>query len=852
MNKRIKILLIAAGAAITLLLAAIVVVLTTVDPNDYKNELAQVVRERTGRELVFDGDIGFTFFPYIGLRVGPATLGNAVGFATSDMVRIERAEVSLRIAPLLSGKLVVGEVVLDGFTLHLARNSQGVGNWEDLATHKADASSQGSTEGPVAKQTAFDLAELSVQGVEITNASLVFEDQQKGTRMAVSELNLKLGRIQGGGSVPFELGFGLALEQPKLEIRPVLSGDVQWNPATSAVAVKKLQCSALGLHASGQLQAVIQGESPSFSGSLQLAKTSLRQLARKLGVELPQMSDPTALEEVAAEMELSGTSDSVDLSRLDLTLDGVGLSIQGNAFDFDDPSITIAAQVGNIDFGRYLPIPNEPKENVPLDTARDEAAQPSRPARPAWETARELLLGMTLDARLAVEDFMFKNADGAAHFHFSSGDGEGDFSGGLTLHTGSVRELARDLGVSLPTTRDADVLGAASLELAFRGTEDSAQLEHLAVRCDDSIFVAEGTINDFTAPSVRFAAQLDCLDVDRYLPPQTASESDVAAAPGAGQASQASSPAREPDLSALRSLDLDASLDVGELKVMDVRTEGIEVGVSAHNGVVNVSPLSLALYGGVFDGQGALDVNDEVASWTGKGVLKGLRPRALLQALLHKDVLRGTTCVDYDLSGAGLTSKSIMGSLCGSASFSIADGAVIGVDVGKMIRDGWNQINGMDLDGEESGDLDFSKISGSVELTNGRVVNKDLALVSPLVEVAGAGSADLSKNTADYAATVTVVGALDGIEGDILSAVQDVPLPVYVRGDLSQPDIGLDIKAMARALVAGVVEEGLSGLADALLGDGDADSYSDEAADEEAAEQEESGDEVIDLFKDLF
>jgi len=61
-----KILLKLLGAAIALVLIAILVILFVVDPNDYKEQIAGLVENVTGRTLTIEGDIKLTFYPWLG------------------------------------------------------------------------------------------------------------------------------------------------------------------------------------------------------------------------------------------------------------------------------------------------------------------------------------------------------------------------------------------------------------------------------------------------------------------------------------------------------------------------------------------------------------------------------------------------------------------------------------------------------------------------------------------------------------------------------------------------------------------------------------------------------------------
>jgi AsmA protein len=408
------------------------------------------------------------------------------------------------------------------------------------------------------------------------------------------------------------------------------------------------------------------------------------------------------------------------------------------------------------------------------------------------------------------------------------------------------------LGVALPETSDPSVLERFSAALQFDGTNDSLQMNSLVARLDDTSLSAQGVVSHFAAPRISLAARADAVDVDRYLPPrkEQGAESETERA---SDATQSARPAQEPDLGALRSLALDARLEVGGLKVRNVKAYDIRIDLNIHDGSLVVSPLSLALYGGQFEGRATLDANGPDAVWTGAGSLKGLDTRPLLHDLLGKDVLSGTAAVDCNLSGSGLTVGDVKKSVCGNVAFSLSDGSVIGVDVAKMIRDGLNQVTGEDADGGETGDFEYSRLSASATLKNGHLENDDLELDSPLVEASGAGWADLPGNTTDYKAMVTVVGSLDGLEGEILETVQGVPLPLHVNGVLDQPSVGLDKDAVGKLLVTAGVSTGLDILVDGLLGDGDSSLDEDAAYDsDEYVDQDNSGGDQESLLDVLF
>ena len=651
MGKAIKTLLIIAGVLLALFVAAAIILVATVDPNDYKGEIAQAVKDNTGRELTFEGDIGFNFFPWLGLRVGSMALGNAPGFEPAEMVRITKAQASIQIMPLFTGEVKIGMVVLDGLTANLAKNRKGVTNWDDLAKPAAPEEQNKAARLVDKKDSGGTQMEaLSVEGVEITNANILFDDQQAGKKTTINNLNLIVGEIGSGERFPFELSLDLKLDEPKIDTRPTLTGFGTLDQDAGTFDIDELKLTALNLELTGKLFARFK-DAISYSGELALAEMSVKQLMRELGME-------------------------------------------------------------------------------PLETA------------------------------------------------------------------------------------DAKALEAVSADIKLNGTDTAVALEKMTVKLDDTTIEAEGSVANFDKPAIRLVLSVDDIDADRYMPPKAEDESGQAAEQPASPA--ADTPAQEPDLSALKDLDLGAKLTVGKLKVMNLIITEILAELTAKNGVLAAKPVSLKLYDGAYEAEGKLDANPRLATWSEKGQVKDVQAGPLLKDLTGKAHLEGTGLVKYDLHGFGLTPDNIKRSITGTASFAFMDGAVNGVNVAKMIRDGWNKLKGKPAGPKEPEKTDFAELLGSATLHEGHIVNKDLLMKSPLLRLSGEGWANLPGNNTDYLATATVVGTLKGQDGETMDDLKGLPLPVRIKGDLNQPDISLDMAAMGKALFGDSIKKGTKAIEDSL------------------------------------
>lgn len=168
MKKLIKIIAGIVVVAIVLIGGLIAFVALTFDPNDYKQEVVDAVKEQTGRDLTIDGDIGLTLFPWLGVTTGGVALSNAAGFTPDVFARTESVSVRVKLMPLLSRSVEMDTVSVQGLTLNLGRDKDGNTNWDDLAQGGAEPSSDTAEGG--------ELGAIAIGGLDIRDANISWSD----------------------------------------------------------------------------------------------------------------------------------------------------------------------------------------------------------------------------------------------------------------------------------------------------------------------------------------------------------------------------------------------------------------------------------------------------------------------------------------------------------------------------------------------------------------------------------------------------------------------------------------------------------------------------------------------------
>ncbi|MEE9448293.1 MAG: AsmA family protein, partial [Arenicellales bacterium] len=172
----------------------------TVDPNSFKAQISEKLEQQIGRKLQLDGDISWRFYPSLGLTLNDFALSNRVGFTPENMLSAEKAEVQVKLLPLIEKKLEVGKVKLIAPKVFLAINAKGESNWADLS----QSNKQTLTTNPE-QQASAALGGLVIQGVDISNGEVHWDNAQADQHYVLNAFNLTTGAVIPGKATDFDL-----------------------------------------------------------------------------------------------------------------------------------------------------------------------------------------------------------------------------------------------------------------------------------------------------------------------------------------------------------------------------------------------------------------------------------------------------------------------------------------------------------------------------------------------------------------------------------------------------------------------------------------------------------------------
>lgn len=337
MAKPLKILLLSLGGLLGVLLLALIAASLLFDPNDYRGQIADVVRKETGRELQV-GDIQLRIFPWLRVAVHEATLSNAQGFDATPFAQIKELSVGVKLLPLLLHRQIeVSTLTLDGLRLSLAVDAQGRSNWQDILDIQAN---KPRTEDATAESSAgFDAGSLHVSGVTIRNTAVRYADARNDAVHTLEDVSLETGALRSGQ--PFDLKAALKAQSSS----PAVAADLKLSgTVTPQLDAQRLSVDKLTLDVSGK------GFDLDLAGTLKATLTAdlAQQQYRFDGLTLDLDASGKTLPGGKQKLALTGTLD-YDGQQGSLKLDGaqlkaLGLTVQttisGSGLNTDAPRLS--------------------------------------------------------------------------------------------------------------------------------------------------------------------------------------------------------------------------------------------------------------------------------------------------------------------------------------------------------------------------------------------------------------------------------------------------------------------------------------------------------------------------------
>ncbi len=391
--------------------------------------------------------------------------------------------------------------------------------------------------------------------------------------------------------------------------------------------------------------------------------------------------------------------------------------------------------------------------------------------------------------------------------------------GRLQASMPSLRAAAAWAGQPFAEQTAPGKLGPLELAGKLAATPQQASLAEMALRLDD--IRAKGRLAagwGGARPKIEADLTTGPLDLDPYLGPPAP---DSPAAPGGGVAGTESWSDEPIDASGLRAVDAALSLAAESVSLRELALGQTRASLRLAGGKAELDLKRVDAYQGRLSGSLVLDASGQTLSVRNAITADGVALRPLLQAAAGMNKLEGTGHADWSLAASGNSERALVASLDGKGNLRAVDGAIVGVNIGAMVRNVAGAFSGQAV--SEEARTDFAELAGSFTISRGVLRNDDLRLLAPLFRLSGSGTADLPARTLSYRVEPKLAATAKGQGGRFERS--GLMVPVVIKGPWSNLAFAPDLSAVRPEDVVGTVEDirkdpkaALQGLVEGLTG----------------------------------
>ncbi|MBD1567398.1 AsmA family protein [Vibrio sp. SA48] len=404
----------------------------------------------------------------------------------------------------------------------------------------------------------------------------------------------------------------------------------------------------------------------------------------------------------------------------------------------------------------------------------------------------------------------------------------------LALDAQGSAQLTVDKAISLvkvdKLTLDANLEGASlpqnpmkvglSSDISFDITKGYLNVLLNKLTANALSFDGDANVTLADIPKIRFNLHSPNIDLDEFLGSTTAepaskpvSGTTQSAAPTTDKVATATAaPEVEPDLSALKTLDVKGVVVIDKFKASNAHLQNVKTNFSVNRGVADLVSFTSDLYQGSIQATARLDATKTPATYSVKKNIKGVKVLPLLKDVANNEMLEGTGNFDVDVKGQSLTPTGIKKNLVGTVKINFADGAVNGINIAHLIRSNYAKIKGKKVESDAVQKTDFSTMTATLTLNKGEVSTNNLAMQSPLLRIRGEGKANYLDETVDFLVSTSIVGSLEGQGGQDIDELRDVTIPINVSGKWADPKFKLVFDDVLKQKAQKEIDRGLEKL----------------------------------------
>ena len=397
MSKKLKKILILLASLGILAVATLIGISAYISSHadDYKHYLTEALERETGMKLRFAGPVSVSVLPWIGIEAEDVFIENPAEFKSfgENFLTVDKAGVELAIFPLLSGRIEVGDIRVEGLKLGLVVDKSGNANWNFgpgsgntvEGETQAPAVEGGSGAGGVVVEEPEASVSWAIGSVSMSNTNISYIDEAGNKKYRFENISLETGSLGIGQDVSLQLASDVSASSPEFEGSVKLNSefnfkdsrnieisglegkvvsrkgvlgeseaDISMNLALDGSLIKIGRFALDAAETSVTLSGEGNVDNFTFTGPLEI-KSKPRRILEIAGVA-PKLGSDSALGEFSLNAQLSSVKEKeTRVGNIDARLDKTG--IKGELLARTGENVKISGWLGmdNITLDDYLP-----------------------------------------------------------------------------------------------------------------------------------------------------------------------------------------------------------------------------------------------------------------------------------------------------------------------------------------------------------------------------------------------------------------------------------------------------------------------------------------------------------------
>ncbi len=361
--------------------------------------------------------------------------------------------------------------------------------------------------------------------------------------------------------------------------------------------------------------------------------------------------------------------------------------------------------------------------------------------------------------------------------------------GPIKVKTFEADTLAKHLKLNIPQMMNSQSLKKISLSALFKSDFDTVNLDNISAIVDESKVKGSIHVTGISQPKVRYELTADRINLDDYRRAGNEPDQNEAMLP----------------LGFIRAVDLEGMFEVETATMAGIELNQLRIASSIENDIVNANPITMLVNEGEVKAALRLDaVETPAVVFTAE--VKQINAEASINPLLvnmigdEAPTLQGLVDVDANLRARGSNMAELKASAQGTIKLNMDNAVVKGIDfkhasqsvvVDYAERNNFRVSRTFNDEYVPGSTTEFDRLRATFKVSQGKLVNKDLSMVSDLVNVTGSGSIDFINGKLNYS---PVIDMNVNNTGNIRDKLRDHPMYYHAHGLLGDLTCEFDVE----------------------------------------------------------